>query len=74
MVSYENYFIGIGFWVMPKQCQGMLYKGRVKRASPYLKALFSTFHFHEFELQAFWVMPKQCQSMLCKGRAKRANP
>jgi hypothetical protein len=29
-----SYFIGIGFWVMPKQCQGMLCKGRAKCASP----------------------------------------
>ena len=72
-VSYEKLFIGNGFWVMPRQCQNMLCKGRVKRANLYLKAICSAF-IHEFEIRAFWVMPEQCQSMLCKGRAKRANP
>ena len=38
IVSYEKLFIGTGFWVMPKQCQSMLCKGRAKRANPYLQA------------------------------------
>jgi hypothetical protein len=43
IISYEKLFIGNGFWVMPRQCQNMLYKGRVKRANLYLKAICSAF-------------------------------
>ncbi len=43
IVSYEKLFIGTGFWVMPRQCQSMLCKGRAKRANPYLKAIFLAF-------------------------------
>ena len=37
-VSYEKLFIGNGFWVMPRQYQDMLCKGRAKRVSHYLMA------------------------------------
>ncbi len=43
IISYEKLFIGNGFWVMPRQCQNMLYKGRVKRANLYLKAICSAY-------------------------------
>ena len=79
IVSYEKLFIGTGFWVMPKQCQSMLCKGRVKRANPYLQAIFSAL------LSRVWgkgflghakAMPEhalQRKSMLCKGREKHGK-